>query len=173
MKTLIVMSLLLTSNLWAQVATLPDGIMASGNIRIDCQSFFHDVSTKLEMLHFGEDKVRVSLLGSPVKTRDASNDDRWSRDFALQFIGVENGLGSYDLYPSTAKSFDKRVGELIQHKTSVMLSFDQAFYVTSGRDDRFDKSCNFGKNVAARFNTAKPQCFNKRGKEISCPEIRY
>jgi hypothetical protein len=179
MKTLILMSFLLISQAWGQGITLPEGVSAEGQLRLYCasksrtRSFERNVDTRIEISNFGEGKKRISIFGEYTKEYESFVSNSITEPFSLNLVGIENGLGGFDLYHAKEKKFDKNIGELVLFGKSLSINFVDNLHVTNGSLESRELDCELITTGVISYNVVKPKCYNRRGKIKKCPVIKF
>lgn len=168
MKLLILLSFFISAFSWANEITFPKGVPVQSNFTLDCGVHGRKkITANLEVNNWAEGKIRVAILAEGRHFSD-EGPGYYSDSFSLHYVGIENGLGSYDLFDNG--DFIKRVGEIVFFGEKASVKFDQTL---KGATSTSLTKCEIHKETSLFFDVTKPSCFNKRGKEISCPEIKF
>lgn len=162
---------------WAQAITLPDGIDTEGELVLNCNKnrWAPKANSRLEVVSWAEGKIKVSLSIGATKIVYDSGAVNASQEASLHFIGIDNGSGAYDLFLDI-KDMQTPVGELLLVKTGASIKFFKdmnGIIIARENIPIWKDTCGISKSSPIRFTAVVPTCFNKRGKQIDCPEIKF
>jgi hypothetical protein len=167
MKVLILLSLILSLSSNADEILSEEYFIGQGSMNLQCSRNEEIVSrqplklkyhnsilllSEIELVSFGEGKIRVNIF----KQENENYGHYKVNDYSFSFIGLDNGMGGYDLYSATNSSLGKRIAELVILKSMTVITFvEDTINVTQVPQDYYYHDCHILKSTSHKFSSLK------------------